>query len=119
MYIKEKFWFMWDNNRCDYILPFFLPIYHAGVLRWFIFGIYIMLLMLATGYGCYSGNSAPYELILELGFVVIITLAANFIFGLLFFMWQDLVKMRRNQGSDTLSIIEVIKGEINFEWWCC
>lgn len=119
LYIKEKFWFMWDDDRTDHIPLFFLPIYHARVLRWFIFGAYLIILMLTASYEYYFGNKAPFEFVLDLGFVAVVVLAANFILSLVYVIWEDLVRIRRNHKSDTLTIVEVLKSEINFERWCC
>ncbi len=117
MYVKEKFWFMWDDDRYAYIPLFFLPIYHAKELRWFIFGTYLVLLVLSAGCGYHFGNHISYEIVLYLGFLAIVVLASNLVLSLLYFMWEDLARIRRKQRSDTLTIVEVLKGEINFERW--
>lgn len=119
LYLKEKFWFLRDRD-CDGLVPrFFLPLYWVREIGLFLFVFYFFLLSIVAVYSWFKGSALVFDVFLRTGFWVIVFLAANFALGVLYFMWEDLVSVRRNEKLNSLTIMEVVKGEVDFERWCC
>lgn len=116
VYFQEKLPFLWYD-----VLEFpawLLPLFYCWKSAPFVFGLGVVGFIAAAIYSWYSGDVYYNVLILKMGFWFIIAFASSFVLGVLVSMWEDLVKERRNEKGQSLTIQEVIRKELDFERWC-
>ncbi|OIQ53426.1 hypothetical protein [Neomoorella thermoacetica] len=116
VYFQEKLPFLWYDAL--EFPAWLLPLFYCWKAAPFVFGLGVVGFIAAATYSWYSGDVYYNVLILKMGFWFIIAFASSFVLGVLVSIWEDLVKERRNEKGQSLTIQEVIRKELDFERWC-